>query len=139
MSIRRFLEATAAAAVVLTLLNAVVFSLAFPGGLLENYVYPRPAPLIGYETAAIVATALLMTAIYVGAAPTIRGRRAAAFGFLLGLLASVPAQLSLFAVVRSAPWREAVLICWTAASWSIAGSTISWFLTRDAGGGAKGR
>ena len=131
VGIRRFVEAVIGGAVVMAALGGVAFYLVFPGDLLEDFVYPRRPPSIWYQIAAIVSAALFMTAVYV-VAPTAnrRPRVAAGFGALLGLLASGPAQLALAAVVRSDPWRNVAIICWTTASWCAAGATISWVLTR---------
>jgi len=128
--IRALADAAAAATVVLIVLDAVLWFLVFPTGLLEDYVYLRPAPLLGYELAALVATALLLVAVYAAAAPRARGWPAALLGGLLGLLASGPAHLMLFAVVRSNPWYDITRVLWTVASWGVAGATVGWFLNR---------
>jgi hypothetical protein len=131
VGIKRFVQAAAAGAAVMAALGGLAFYLVFPNDLLENFVYPRRPPSIWYQIAAVASAALFMTAVYVVARPANRRPRiAAAFGALLGLLASGPAQLALAAVVRSNPWRNLVIICWTTATWCAAGATISWFLTR---------
>ena len=116
-------------------LNAVLWDLVFPDGLLENYIFPRPSPMVGYELAGIIVTALLLVAVYTASARAMQGWRAAAFGGLLGLLASLPAQLLNFAVVRSDPRREIFRVLWTVASWAITGAAVSWFLNRRTGTG----
>jgi ABC-type Fe3+-siderophore transport system permease subunit len=114
-------------------LGGVAFYLVFPNDLLEDFVYPRRPPSIWYQIAAIISAAVFMTAVYVVARPANRRPRVAAgFGALLGVLASAPAQLALAAVVRSNPWRNVAIICWTTASWCVAGAAISWMLTRTA-------
>jgi hypothetical protein len=130
VGIQGFLQAATAGAIVMAGLGGIAFYLVFPADLLEDFVYPRRPPSIWYQIAAIISAALLMTAAYVVARPAHRGRRVAAgFGALLGILASGPAQLALAAVVRSNPWRNVAIVCWTTASWCVAGTTISWFLT----------
>jgi hypothetical protein len=128
--IRPVVDAAVAAILVLITLNAVLWHLVFPGELLENYVYPRPSPMLGYELAAIIVTALLLVTVYAVCAPAARGWPAAALGGLLGLLASAPAQLLVFAVVESDPRRDVIHVLWTVLSWAIAGSAIGWFLNR---------
>lgn len=128
--IRSLIEAIVAAILLLIALNAVLWHLVFPDGLLENYTFPRPSPMVGYEVAGIVVTALLLVTVYTVSARALQSRRAAAFGGLLGLLASLPAQLLNFAVVRSDPRREVFRVLWTVASWAITGSAIAWFLNR---------
>ncbi len=123
-------EATIAAILVLIALDALLWHVVFPGDLLENYVYLRSSPLIDYELVAIVVTALLLVTVYTVAAPAVRTRSAAALGGLLGLLASAPAQLLLFALVESDPRRDIIRVLWTTVSWAIAGAAISWFLNR---------
>lgn len=119
-----------AAILVLIALDAVLWHIAFPDGLLENYVYPRPTPMVNFEVAAVVATGVLLVTVLALTAPNARGWRAATLGGLLGLLTSAPAQLLLFATVRSNPQRDAIRVLWTVGSWAIAGAVIGWFLNR---------
>ncbi len=133
VSVARFVQAAIAGAVVMAALGALAFYLVFPEDLLENYVFPRQPPSPWYQIAAVLSAALFMTAIYVVSGPAQRRPRAATtLGALLGMLASGPAQLALFAMVRSNPWRNLAIICWTTASWAAAGATINRVLTRPA-------
>jgi hypothetical protein len=128
--IRSLIDAIVAAILLLIALNAVLWHLVFPDGLLENYTFLRPSPLVGYELAGIIATALLLVTMSAVSARALRGWRAAAFGGLLGMLTSLPAQLLNFAVVRSDPRREIFRVLWTVASWAITSAAIGWFLNR---------
>jgi hypothetical protein len=125
MNIPRYALAALAAVVFLVVINAIFFPIVFPEGTPEIYRYEREEPLSMYHLLAILVTSVLMAYIfpigYRGGKPWAEGLR---FGMLMGVLVSLPMNLHVYALTKTAFAGLLTAVLWTVITWGIAGALI---------------
>lgn len=125
MNIPSYVLAALVALVFLVVVNAVFFPIVFPEGTPEIYRYEREKPLSTFHLLAVLVTAALMAYIfpigYRGGKPWAEGLR---FGMLMGVLVSLPMNLHVYAMTKTAFAGLLTTVLWTVITWGIAGGLI---------------
>jgi hypothetical protein len=125
MNISKYALAALAAVVFLVVINAVISPLVFPQGPPEVYRYQRDEPRVAFHLLAVLVTAVLMAYIfpigYRGGKPWAEGLR---FGMLMGVLASLPMNLRVYALTDTALPGLLSAVLWTVITWGISGGLI---------------
>jgi hypothetical protein len=120
VNIARFIGATVASLLVLLLLNMFVFRLIFPGGVASKFANARPTPVVALHLAALLATAVLLTALCAVPRLAESSLVAAGIGAIAGLLAALPSTLHTSAMARVSVSGEVAAVLWTTLSWALA-------------------
>jgi hypothetical protein len=121
MIVARFAVATVASLLVLLLLNMFVFPLVFPGGVAAKFANMRPTPLVSLHFAALLTTAVLLTALCAVLRGAGSSLAAAGIGAMAGLLAALPSALHTSALARPPIPGEISAVLWTTITWALAG------------------
>jgi len=126
VKIQRFAIAAIVASVFFIFIDTWISPLVFPDGTAGLYLMPRAHPPAAPGIASFVITGLLLAYIfpigYRGGKHFAEGLR---FGMLLGVLASLPANLRLYAAADVRFDSLLTVILWTIITWGIAGAIIA--------------
>lgn len=122
---KKLLLATLCSFVFLTVVNAILFPVFFPGGPPDRYVEARPSPLVIYSLLAFLITSLLMsylyTLLYRGGPAWKEGLRA---GVIMALFVSLPENLHVYALANVSVVRLLFPALWVTVIWGATGVMI---------------
>ncbi len=112
--------------------NAFVFPLIFPDGLVEKFANARAEVRPLYHLLAFAVTAVLLTILVDRLTVSRRSKIDGLFAAIaLGLLVSLPEHLHLYAMIDASAVEQFIPVVWITITWGIAGIIVGYFRVRS--------